>query len=76
MNKVILNIPKKFFSKEFLEIECKKGLGVKGDDLPMHFRGDMQKVHRGNKRSKLFGSDMFYMLSLRGDSVILVGSKA
>lgn len=74
-NKIILSIPKKQFSKDFLDIEVKKKLGVRGDTLTQHFRGEMQRIHSRNKRSNIFNSAMFYMVTEKGNNVILTGSK-
>lgn len=75
MRKITLMIPKQFFSKDFLDIEVKKELGVRGDDLIQHFKGEMQRLHKCNKNSKLFNHDMIYMCRMAGNNVVLVGSK-
>ena len=75
MGKITLMIPKQFFTKDFLEIEVKKHLGVRGDDLIQHFRGDMKDLHKNNKRSKLFSHDMVYDCSSTVSNVVLVGTK-
>lgn len=74
-NRIILMIPKQFFTKDFLEIEVKKQLGVQGDTLIQHFKGEMQRLHKKNKRSKLFSPHMFYMCKETDTAVILTGSK-
>lgn len=73
--RITLMIPKQFFTKDFLEIEVKKHLGVRGDDLIQYFRGDMRELHKNNKRSKLFNHNMVYDCRSTVSNVVLVGSK-
>ena len=75
MGRITLSIPKQFFSKDFLEIEVKKGLGIRGDSLIQHFKGEMQRLHKHNRNSKLFSHDMIYMCKSVENNVVLVGSK-
>lgn len=74
-SKITLVIPFNFFTKDFLEIEVKKHLGVRGDDLIQHFTHEMQNVHKSNKNSKLFSHDMVYDCKASGNNVVLIGSK-
>ncbi len=73
--KITLLIPRRFFSADFLNIEVKKCLGIRGDDLIQHFRGDMQELHKNNKNSRLFNHDMIYMVKSTNGSVVLTGLK-
>lgn len=76
MRKITLLIPKRFLSKDFLDIEVAKGLGVRGDDLARHLRGSMQEIHRNNRNSRLFNKSMIFICKDAGESVSLIGSRA
>lgn len=75
MGKITLMIPKEFFTNDFLEIEVKKQLGVRGDALIQHFRGEMQRIHKHNKGAKIFSHDMMYTCKMANDKVVFTGSK-
>ena len=75
MGKITLMIPKEFFTNDFLEIEVKKQLGVRGDALIQHFRGEMRNVHKHNKNSKLFSHDMIYTCKMVEGKIVFRGSK-
>ena len=75
MSRITLMIPKQFFNKDFLEIEVKKQLGVRGDSLIQHFKGEMRELHKHNRKSKLFSPDMFYMCKAANNNVVLTGAK-
>ena len=72
---ITLMIPQQFFNKDFLEIELKKQMGVRGDTLIQHFRGGMQEIHKHNRNSKLFSDKMFYMCKAVNGNVVLTGAK-
>lgn len=74
MGRMVLKIPKQFLSKDFLEIEVKKKLGVRGDDLIQHLRGEMREVHKHNSKSSMFSPKTIYMCEMVGNDVKLTST--
>ena len=72
---ITLSIPQQFFTKDFLDFEVKKELGVKGDELIRHFTGTMKEIHSNNRNSRLFNKKMFFLCKATKNSVVLTGSK-
>lgn len=75
MGRITLMIPKQFFTNDFLEIEVKKKLGIRGDSLIQHFKGEMHELHKHNKKSRLFNHNIVYMCTAVNNNVMLVGAK-
>ena len=70
--KVFLSFPVKSFTKDFIEIEVKKELGVRGDMIPYYLKD--KPVHKPT--TGLFDHKMFYCCKMVNDNVVLIGASA
>lgn len=70
MKKVTLSFPANLFTKDFLDTEVKKELGVRGDMLPWHLK--KKPVHKPT--TGIFDHKMIYCCKLVNGNVLLVGA--
>ena len=68
--KAFLSFPAETFTKDFLDIEVRKELGIRGNMIPYYLKE--KTVHKPT--TGLFSRNMFYCCKIVNNNVILIGA--